>query len=318
MRASEREAQRRHRELIRRQQQAAKMAEMDRAAYEVEVFDSLIDVLTSVHREPVEEVDWESIVSAAAPVEPSRSDDRERMARRELDQYQPNVFGRALGRGAARRAALERAVEEARTHDDLAHERALSDHQRDLREWEESRRLAEGVKAGDRAAYAEALRKLDPVSDLLSLGARVSFTFDGAVPEARVHVSSKDVVPSEEKTLLKTGKLSVKAMPKGRFFEIYQDYVCGTAMRVANEMLAVLPVPAVLVTALDTMLNPATGHLEDQPVLSVAVPRDTMRRLNLEAVDPSEAMANFVHQMNFKKTQGFAPVKPVDPSALTL
>lgn len=37
-------------------------------------------------------------------------------------------------------------------------------------------------------------------------------------------------------------KLSVKAMPKGRFHEVYQDYACGCCLRIGREVLALLPV----------------------------------------------------------------------------
>lgn len=110
----------------------------------------------------------------------------------------------------------------------------------------------------------------------------------------------------------------MKQMPKSRFYELYQDYVCGTALRLANEMLAMLPLAAVIVTAVDQLLNPATGHVEQQPILSLAVPRATMEALNLEGVDPSDAMVNFVHKMKFLKTKGFQPVDRVDASVLEL
>ena len=38
-------------------------------------------------------------------------------------------------------------------------------------------------------------------------------------------------------------------MPKGRFHEIYQDYLCGCLLRVAREVFALFPVDTVLVTA---------------------------------------------------------------------
>ncbi|MFZ5616000.1 MAG: hypothetical protein ACOZAA_01580 [Pseudomonadota bacterium] len=51
------------------------------------------------------------------------------------------------------------------------------------------------------------------------------------------------------------------------------------------------------------------------PILSVQFARDMFKRLNLEAVDPSDAMRNFRHVMDFKKTKGFAPIAPLEPAA---
>ena len=43
--------------------------------------------------------------------------------------------------------------------------------------------------------------------------------------EAAIQVHEKDVIPKESKTLLKSGKLSVKPMPKTKYDELYQDCV---------------------------------------------------------------------------------------------
>ncbi|MOA48903.1 hypothetical protein D3C78_1717160 [compost metagenome] len=77
--------------------------------------------------------------------------------------------------------------------------------------------------------------------------------------------------------------------------------------------MAILPDDLVIVTALDNVLNSSTGHVEEQPIFSVALSRSTVDGLNLEAIDPSDAMKNFVHNMNFKKGVGFSAVAALDP-----
>lgn len=76
------------------------------------------------------------------------------------------------------------------------------------------------------------------------------------------------MIPTEIKSLLKSGKLSTKAMPAGRFNELHEDCVCSCALRVGRELLAILPDDLVIITALDNVLNSSTGHLEEQPILS--------------------------------------------------
>lgn len=68
------------------------------------------------------------------------------------------------------------------------------------------------------------------------------------------------------------------------------------------------------VTAVSELLNPKTGHIEEQPILSVAIPRSTLDRLNFEMIDPSDSMENFVHNMNFSKTKGFSAVERIRAS----
>ncbi|MGY4494699.1 hypothetical protein [Pseudomonas sp. TE3610] len=46
--------------------------------------------------------------------------------------------------------------------------------------------------------------------------------------------------------------------------------------------------------------------------------RSTLNSLNLDAIDPSDAMKNFVHRMAFKKTQGFSAVVALDARSFNL
>jgi len=107
-------------------------------------------------------------------------------------------------------------------------------------------------------------------------------------------------------------------MPKGRFFGIYQDYVCGCVLRVARELFALLPTGIVMVTAIGNLLNTQTGYLEEKPILSVAIPRETLEGLNIDGVDPSDLMSNFVHRVSFHKTKGFRAVEALRLSDLQL
>jgi hypothetical protein len=50
MRRAERDAQRRQRELEKQRKQLEKMQELERAAYEVQVYENHIDLMLSVHK----------------------------------------------------------------------------------------------------------------------------------------------------------------------------------------------------------------------------------------------------------------------------
>jgi hypothetical protein len=76
-----------------------------------------------------------------------------------------------------------------------------------------------------------------------------------------------------------------------------------------------LPVEAVVVHATSDLLNTSTGHLEEQPIVSAAIVKDTLGKVNLDALDPSDAMSNFVHNMDFRKTRGLMAVERLDPLA---
>ncbi|MCK7460216.1 hypothetical protein [Idiomarina aminovorans] len=317
VRAAERDAKRRQKELETKHKQYAKMQELEQAAYEVDVYENHIEVIQSTHKECSPVVDWTRIASSKQPTEPQKTSLREEKARLKLEQYKPGILARLFNNKENKKAKIEREVDMAITADSEDYGARLSRWKQDVTEWKESVGIAEALLKGEPEAKLEAIENLQPFTEISNLGSSLSVVVhqDGLL-EATVNVHGKEIVPSESKSLLKSGKLSVKKMPKGKFNEIYQDYVCSCVLRVANELFSCIPDNLVIVTAVDELLNSKTGHLEEAPILSAAISRSTMNRLNLETIDPSDSMTNFIHNMSFKKTKGFESVERLEPEKL--
>lgn len=314
-RRREREALRRQRELERQRAQVAKMEEMERALHEVQVFQNYLDVLLSVHKDCGEPWDWEEIRSAPPPSQPERTDYRERMAQVQLDGFKPGLTERLLRRTESRREELVRTVDRAQEADERAYQDALKTYQRDHTDWQATRELAGRILEGEPSALTDAVVQVGPFREIEGLGSSVEFhADDSSVIQVTLAVNDQEVIPKDSKTLLKSGKLSVKPMTKSRFYELYQDYVCGCVLRLARELFALLPIGMAIITAESELLNTQTGHLEMQPILSVAIPRETLQGLNFDMLDPSDCMENFVHRMKFMKTKGFQVVEALTPS----
>lgn len=318
-RQAERDAYRRRRALEKQQQQYDRMEASDRVRYEVEVYENQMELLVSVHKECGEQWDWQAVKMADRPAAPKQGDDNERKAEWALARYTPGVWDRLSGQGKAKAEELREAIDEGRLKDKQDYQRAIEEHQAAVSDWQNSRNFAARILSGDLDAYLEAIKETSPLGDLSILGSSIRFgVLNANAIEVDLRVNGEAAIPSEVKAQLSNGQLSVKPMSKQRFYEVYQDYVCGSVFRVARELFALLPVNMVIVTALGSILNSATGHLEEKPVLSVAVPRDTCNRIRWESVDPSDTMANFVHRMCFKKGKGLFAVEPVLPSEVGL
>jgi len=230
-----------------------------------------------------------------------------------LDNYKPGFRDKLLKKSEDYRQKLIGEVEVARKIDDREYQAAMDQYTEDYAEWEALTKVAGKMVNGDISAYFEAIEQANPFEELAGVGSGIEFKMgEESIMNAILHVNGDHVIPSEAKTLLKSGKLSVKSIPKGRFYEIYQDFVCSSVLRVAREYYALLPAEDMLIiTAMTDLLNTKTGHIEEQPILSAVIPRKTIEQLNFETLDPSDSMGNFVHRMNFKKTKGFAAIDPL-------
>lgn len=315
-RRANRDAKKRQRELEQRRKQIEKMQEAAIAAYEVEVFENYIDILQSIHQECEDEWNWEEVLNSQPPTKPEKSNRFEIAAQAEYDSYKPNFFARLTKPTKPIKQKLAAELEEAKKRDEQEYQEALEQFERDLADWPKVLEIAKKILANETDAYLEAITFIDPFSEINQLGSSLEFKIQGHIIEATIKVNGEEVIPSETKTLLKSGKISVKKMTQTKFYELYQDYVCGVVLRIARELFALLPIEMVIVTATGSLLNSQTGHMEEQPILSVAMPRKTLNSLNFDMIDPSDSMSNFVHRMDFKKTKGFTKVDKISPEDL--
>ncbi len=314
-RAADRQAAARRRELERQQKQAAKLEAQERAAYEVAVYENHLEVLTSLHIDVGPQINWSEVVTSLPPPPPPPSTRHQAAAQEALDAHRPSKLMKR--RSERERLELEEALRQATVLDEEATRSALRDHQAATEAHAEMIQIGRRILEGDVAAYQSVLDDMSELGELAEIGQQLSFAVlaDGRVM-ATLDAHSDDVIPHEMKSLLASGKLSQKKMPVGRRWELYQDHVCSAALRAANDVFGLLPVQMVIVTVIDQILNTSTGLKEDKPILSVAIPRATLETLNLHAIDPSDAMSNFVHNMAFMKTKGFKPVDAIDPASL--
>lgn len=310
-RASERQA-RLHARALKLQ---AKADELEHAAAEVEEFEERLQQLASVHHTVGESMDWIEIQAQPAPSSPQRLGRWEKTAIEERNGFKAGFWQRLFGKEAKLRAELEQKIVDARNRDDVSHQGALKLHRQQLEQWQELNRLAASILAGDAVSYGRALEELEPLSELLEIGCGLEIAFpEPRTAEIELVVESEKVVPREAKSLTRTGKLTVKAIPQGKFQELYQDYVCGCVLRCAREFFSFLPLQRVIVNVKATLLDSATGHLRPQTILTVGIPRATLDGVNFSAADPSDAMKLFPHRMGFKRSQGFYPVSPLSPA----
>jgi hypothetical protein len=219
--------QRQQRELLRQAKSHERLEVTRRAASEVAVHESYIDLLESVHKGRIVAWDWRAILAAPPPPKPEHSDCFERTQRAREELNRPTLVDKLLGRTEAVLAASEAAIQRARAADTKRFQESESQ----FEEWRRQRRTAERVLAGDLTAFREVLQAPQPLNEIPGVRIDIGVQFANSKSlEATLEVMSEDIVPTEDKTLLKTGNISLKRLSQSRRHEIYQNYVCGCAL----------------------------------------------------------------------------------------
>ena len=308
LRAIQAAERRQQRESERRAKDQARLSAIEQARLEVESHERELEMLVSLHKVQPDTWDWAALAASLPPPRPKRGSYHELQAKQTVLVLQPE-----------RRRGSDAAIEQARCQDDGAFQEAMQAYAEEMVQWDKTRRLARRILARDPNAYAEALRDLNPLTDLSKLRSSFEFTFHSPrLIECTIALNGDAVIAKESKTLTSTGRVSVRAMPKGRWHQIYRDYLCGSVLRVAREIFALLPVETVLVSALVDGGSSSTAAPTRSPVLSVVMPRATVTQLVLDVMDASDAIGRLGQvRANFKSSHGseaFLPVSPLTPA----
>ena len=230
-----------------------------------------------------------------------------------MRKFKNSFFFKYFGIGKKQLEKLIQDVNSGVEKDEKKHELALEKYVEELKNWDDLQNIADGIEQNNPKSYHDALTYFNPFADIGELGSQVGIKItDKCQIELDVYVNDKEIIPDYELKLLASGKLSKKKMTKSKFNELYQDYVCSALIRVSRELFSYLPLDKVNVNAIGKILNTKTGYIEDKVIVSTLMIEETIGQLNLDKIDPSDSMENFIHNMNFSKLKGFKPVERIE------
>ncbi len=244
-------AYKRNAELKEMEAKMAKLEQLQKNQLEVEMYENRLDMIQAIHKECDDDFNWSGIAQTPPPFDLPNGEigENERRALSDLENYKPSFFDRLSDKDSTKRAELQKAVFEAKEKDKSEYE-----------EWKSLNLLANEVLNRNDSLYLPIIEEMQPFDDLLEFGSGFEFfIYEPDWLEIDFDVNAETVVPKEIKSLTKTGKVSTKQMPKGKYFEIQQDYICSCVIRMARDMFALLPIDYVVINALDNRLDTATG-----------------------------------------------------------
>lgn len=312
VRRQARELEREQRAAIRQHKRLLKEQMIAEAEAAVEDYENYINILNSVHKHCSEEIEWQSLAEETEPLKPKPQYKWSKSAEKELKAFKPSFFDKIFNLSTKKIKSLQDKFLKAKEKDNQINSEKLNSYKEEFREWKETSELAKSVLNKDINSYKSAFDLFSPFDELTTIGSTISIEFEKDFAKAYLEVNDDEVIPKYSLKQNANGKLSKKELPKSKFNEFYQDYICSCAIRVCRELFSMLPISYVILNAESKLLNSSTGLLEDKIILSVIIPRSTLNTLNIEHIDPSDSMENFVHNMKFSKLKGFSSVHEVD------
>jgi hypothetical protein len=119
-----------------------------------------------------------------------------------------------------------------------------------------------------------------------------------------------DVVPEENMSLTKTGKLSSRRMSQKDRFKLYSGICTSLTLRLIHETFRVIySVNTVELHGLTEQVNPANGHTENITSLHIKLSREDFENLNLDSLDPTFAFTSLNGKFACSKKGGLLPLR---------
>ncbi len=305
MRAIDREARRSQARRVAYERSAQKIALLEEAADAADEYQEMIDQLVGAHRIAFRPIDWAALAQRPFLPTPERTSTHEDAARRALTDYRPNWFERTFGLAVGKVRKLEAAAASAAIHDEALHRAACGE----VKSVNDELDLARKLVAFDRDATVKVVNERSGLGDLPFCVEALDLYFGtGGQMTARIDGLDLDDMPTQSVTLLQSGKASVKTLSPAKIQELHRANICASALRIAVELLQVVPVPMVEVVMETDLLDPGTGHIEPKPVLIVKVSRQAIATLALERTEAPVVVERLGGEMDWNSRRGFAAI----------
>lgn len=272
---------------------------------EIEVNNHLADIalITTLHLDEdyPRGVDWNEVLKEEEPFRQGEDGPFTKEAKEVLAASKPGFFKKLFG-GGTQLKELEKEVLLARKKDEEL-----------LASWNNNKVLAEKILHEDKNAYIEALEELKLSEELSAYIRKIDFSYaDSDSLNADIVLSIDDFIPEEYKALTPTGKLSVKSYSKTDYYEITSRFVSGIVLRTARNLFNLLPIEDVFINVVEMEKSKYGGQEIEELILSIFIDRKTLDQMNMENLNPFEALNNFRHEVSFVKTKGFNKIDKLE------
>lgn len=310
-RRSARESARRDREKQRSYNAYLKEQEQSNAYNAVELQEEFLDSLISIHKDCSKTINWQTIQRQPSPLTPIPVTNISDELKKQKELYKPSLLDKIFRLQNYRLKKFENKIKEAEVKEEKQFKEEQKQYDKDLLEWNKSQELAKGILENNKKAYREVFSLYFDMDCFKDFCEGIQISFEDPCIQVSINIKNISIVPGTKLSLTSRGKLSKKDMPVSKRNEIYQDYVCSLILRLSREIIAILPLEKFIINAFDDLINTSTGYLEKQIVVSALISADTINKINFNAIDASDCMKNFVHNMKYSKTKGFTAISQI-------
>lgn len=259
----------------------------EKSSQEVEAFQAYLDVIKSFHRS-TSGMTWQHLDQLECPVKPEKKNYYEQKIRRELENYQPNLYEKLFKKDKKKVNQFVERIPCEIEKDNQRYYKAVDQYSDYLEQYETLKACYDGIKEANGQAYIHWLNKSNAFEELNQYGIKVTYDYNDATLNVSIDYSHSKLIPMYSKKLIDDQVIAVVITEQGRQ-EHLKDVIYSCCVRAAREVFELLPVNKTIVKNYTKAVDPA---------LAVVFKRELFERLDLQESSAKYIVETFNYKMN--------------------
>lgn len=219
----DREIERQERLQVKAEKELEKLNDLLDAQEEVQKYEDYIQKVQSIHKSTLYSINWQEVLNSAPPEKPVKLVENQHKAEENYNNYRPSLFHKLFKKTEKIKSKLAYQIEIAKQLDEKKFKEELIDFEDKYNSWEKNVLEAQNVLAFEPNTLQAIIDKSELLNKIPELGVNLDFEInDKNQLSIDIFLHSKDFIPKEAKTLLKSGKISIKDLPKSKYHELHQ------------------------------------------------------------------------------------------------
>lgn len=265
-------------------------------------FNNYIKEIRNIHKKYLIKINWDTIKKINIDFDNPEDGPMKKKALDQYKNYEPNFLEKIFKfLQGTKKSKLLKKIEDG----------ALKDLEI-FNSYKSLKDFSENIINGNINAYFIAVDELNPFEDIIGYGSELIFGCNNSKAiEIEFKVNSKNIVPEYQLSLDESQELLKEKMETTSYYDIVEDYVFSSTLKIAKQTMEILPVEKVVIHAVDNLIDNYTGKYNDIVILSAVFDRRTMDRISLQNVESEFAIDNFICNVSQQKITGFKSVQKI-------
>lgn len=260
--------------------------------------EDMLEMLKSAHKHCCREISWQGVNDMKPPFDMNSYGPNKTQAVERYENYEPGFMEKIFKfLKDKKKDKLLQDIEDAEKKDSVL-----------CSEYKILHELSTNIIEGNIDSYFQVIDEMRPFDNLLKCGSSIEIgTNDSNSIEVEFNADSENVIPKS----IFNKDINDSEDTEITYYEFVEEYVCSSILYIAKSIINLIPVNKVVIHVTDNVIDMDKGVKDNITILSIVFDRETLNKLNMNTINPIDALDYFICNIRHQKTSGFRSVERI-------